>query len=198
MRVDNALLAFVEQSKLFSAAISCNHCVTRLSIEHNLARAGKRLKERFVTKTRKIFLAQLVCRVNNAFARNRIQNIKNHVSRNGSRFVEIATNVKNSGNSLFGTLPRNFDTGFPFSTLHALCRQFVYAAKRWLIVSSNQLSAHAPRSNFGTRVADRLDGKLVQIIRKNHAGLGKARLIKHGTSLLGIPRQIARIDADAC
>lgn len=41
MRVDNALLAFVEQSKLFSAAISCNHCVTRLSIEHNLARAGK-------------------------------------------------------------------------------------------------------------------------------------------------------------
>ena len=74
---------------------------------------------------------------NNAFARNRIQNIKNHVSRNGSRFVEIATNVKNSGNSLFGALPRNFDTGFPFSTLHALCRQFVYAAKRWLIVSGN-------------------------------------------------------------
>ena len=47
-------------------------------------RAGKRLKERFVAKTGKIFLAQLVCRINNAFARNRIQNIKNHVSRNGS------------------------------------------------------------------------------------------------------------------
>ena len=44
MWVDNALLAFVEQSKLFSAAISCNQSVARLGIEHNLARAGKRLK----------------------------------------------------------------------------------------------------------------------------------------------------------
>lgn len=68
MRVDNALLAFVEQSKLLPAAISCNHSVTCLGIEHNLARTSKRLEKRFVTKTRKIFLAQLVCRVNDAFA----------------------------------------------------------------------------------------------------------------------------------
>ena len=84
MWVDNALLALIEQSKLFPTAISCNQSVARLSIEHNLARAGKRLNERLVSKTGKSFLAQLVCRINNAFAANMIQKIKNHVSRNGS------------------------------------------------------------------------------------------------------------------
>ena len=199
MRVQHALLAFVQAGQTLSAAPLRFHGAAMRLVKHHFAIARQRGKQRFEPLARQVFLPQAVKRVDDDLALSHARvHVEHHVTGNVAVVVVVAPHVKHARH---GQLRRRFADFQPVGPLglprSARGRQLVHAAKRRLVERARKLCAHAPAGRRRAFVQNGLDGVFVQVVGQHDAAIGKSRRVEHAPRHLRQPRQVARVDADA-